>query len=157
MALILGHRRPRLLERLLFFLVLSLFAIYAGGLFRVNAEIRYGTPPAAEIFSNGLLALGLAFLLPLIWHTHYAYRKQVRGSQPGGFAKLLLGAFYLISLAELALGVLPLGGSDGGGGARLSAALVNFLGLAGASLCPIAFMDMIFEFQDWRAAKERDE
>src|SRR5215469_17372140 len=58
-ALILGHRRPRLLERLLFFLVLSLFLIYAGGLLQINAEIQYGTPPlATHLFSEGLAALG---------------------------------------------------------------------------------------------------
>ena len=37
-ALILGHRRPRLFERLLFFLVLALLAIYGGGLLQINAD-----------------------------------------------------------------------------------------------------------------------
>ena len=48
LALILGHRRPRLLERLLFFLTLSLFLIYAGALLQINSEIHYGAPPVAS-------------------------------------------------------------------------------------------------------------
>src|SRR5271156_2937630 len=76
-ALILGHRRPRLFERLLFFLVLSLFLIYAGGLLGINAVIQYGTPPAATVlFSGGLIALGFLFLLPIVSQTHLEYLRQ---------------------------------------------------------------------------------
>ena len=63
-ALILGHRRPRLFERLLFFLVLALFAIYAGGLLEINAEIQYGSPPSVtRVLYESLLLFGV-FLLP---------------------------------------------------------------------------------------------
>lgn len=52
LALILGHRRPRQFERLLFFLTLSVFAIYAGGLLEINAQIQYASPPdATRLFS----------------------------------------------------------------------------------------------------------
>ena len=62
-ALILGHRRPRRFERLLFFLVLSLFAIYAGGLLQINAEIQYGSPPdVTRLFYEALIAFGLLLL-----------------------------------------------------------------------------------------------
>jgi len=63
-ALILGHRRPRLFERLLFFLVLALFLIYAGGLLEINAQIQYGSPPyITRIFYESLFLFGI-FLLP---------------------------------------------------------------------------------------------
>jgi hypothetical protein len=66
LALILGHRRPRLFERLLFFLVLSLFAIYAGGLLEINGQLQYASPPAAtRLFYQALIALGVLFVLPL--------------------------------------------------------------------------------------------
>lgn len=79
LALILGHRRPRRFERLLFFLVLSLFAIYAGGLLEINAVIQYGTPPATtQRFANLLAVLGLVFLSPLILHAHFEYMRAVQ-------------------------------------------------------------------------------
>jgi hypothetical protein len=56
LALILGHRRPRLFERVLFFLFLSLFLIYAGGLLEINAFMEYGgfrMPEATRLFYEG--------------------------------------------------------------------------------------------------------
>jgi signal transduction histidine kinase len=74
LALILGHRRPRSFERVLFFLVLSLFLMFAGGLLHINAEIQYGNVPGAtESLSNLLVLLGMAFLWPLIYHAHMEY------------------------------------------------------------------------------------
>ncbi|MGA8142601.1 MAG: ATP-binding protein [Candidatus Acidiferrales bacterium] len=158
LALILGHRRPRFLERLLFFLVLSLFSIYAGGLLEINAKIQYSTPPlATHLFSQLLIAFGLVLLLPLVWHTHYAYRRQIRRSQPSGLAKPLLVILYLAAVAELAFGISLFWGSRLEAGARLSAVLTNFLFVAGAGLYSVTFMDTIFEFQDWRAAKDKNE
>jgi len=157
-ALILGHRRPRLFERLLFFLVLSLFLIYAGGLLEINAQIQYSTPPlAAHLFSQGLVALGLILILPLVWHVHYAYRRQVRRSAASVFSKPLLVLLYLVALAELIFGISPFGGSGLEGSAGLSARLTNFLLVAATGMYSIAFMDTIFEFQDWRAAKDKNE
>jgi signal transduction histidine kinase len=73
-ALILGHRRPRLFERLLFFLVLSLFAIYAGGLLEINARIQYGTPPdATRLLYETLFVLGSLFLPGLVAHVGVEY------------------------------------------------------------------------------------
>src|ERR1700726_827239 len=78
LALILGHRRPRLFERLLFFLVLSLFLIYAGGLLGINAVIQYGTPPQATVWLyTGLMVLGTFFLPPFIVHTHFEYIRAI--------------------------------------------------------------------------------
>ena len=158
LALILGHRRPRLFERLLFFLVLSFFFIYAGGLLDVNAQIQYSIPPlATHLFAQGLFALGLLLILPLVWHVHYAYRKQVRRSQPSVFATALLVLLYLAALAELIFGISPFWGSSLEARGRLSAGLMNFLLVAGTGMYSIAFMDAVFEFQDWRAAKDKYE
>jgi signal transduction histidine kinase len=80
LALILGHRRPRLFERVLFFLILSLFLIYAGGLLEINAVIQYGTPPyATRLFYWILQVVGLAFLPALLVHVHLAYLRTIQG------------------------------------------------------------------------------
>lgn len=79
-ALILGHRRPRLFERLLFFLVLALFLIYAGGLLEINAAMQYGAAPqATRVFYALLTSLGFAFLPALLVHVHLVYMGSIRG------------------------------------------------------------------------------
>ena len=45
LALIIGHRRPRRFERVLFFLILALFFFYSGALLAANAAIHYVIPP----------------------------------------------------------------------------------------------------------------
>jgi signal transduction histidine kinase len=105
-ALILGHRRPRLFERLLFFLVLSLFLIYAGGLLEINARIQYGAAPdATKIFYQALVALGALFLLPLIWHTHLEYFRQVRQSPLNFWATVCTALLYLAAFSVLGAAV----------------------------------------------------
>src|SRR5580700_2764834 len=80
LALILGHRRPRTFERILFFLNLSLFLIYAGGLLEINALIQYGTPPyTTRLFYWSLQVLGMAFLPALLVHVHFAYLQTIQG------------------------------------------------------------------------------
>ena len=103
LALILGHRRPRSFERVLFFLVLSLFLMFAGGLLRINAEIQYGELPGATAsLSNLLVVLGMAFLWPLIYHAHIEYMTAVQRIR----AKRILWAFvwllYLVVFVEVA-------------------------------------------------------
>jgi signal transduction histidine kinase len=80
LALILGHRRPRFFERVLFFLNFALFLVYAGGLLKLNAQIEYTSPPASTmLFADVLQAIGAWFLLPLALHALFKYREQVRG------------------------------------------------------------------------------
>jgi len=80
LALILGHRRPRFFERILFFLILSLFLIYAGGLLKINAQIAYGSPPEVTLrFAEMLEMVGVLLVFPLTVHAHFKYREQVRG------------------------------------------------------------------------------
>src|SRR5260221_8573453 len=74
MVVILGYRRQRNFERVLFFLCLSLFLFYAGSLLAINAEIYYVVPPfSLQIFSTALVAAGLCFLPPLVLHLHLEY------------------------------------------------------------------------------------
>ena len=74
LALILGHRRPRFFERLLFFLNLSLFLIYAGGLLEMNAVIEYGSPPnPTKLFYSILMGLGIGLLPALLLQVHVGF------------------------------------------------------------------------------------
>ena len=78
LALILGHRKPRLFERLLFFVCLALFLIYSGGLLEINALIQYGTPPnATRVFYTALISLGLAALPALTLAAELTYIRTI--------------------------------------------------------------------------------
>lgn len=153
LALILGHRRPRMLERLLFFVMLSLFLIYAGALLEMNALIQYVSPPdATRYFYEGLQGLGAFLLLPLIWSTHFVYGRQVRNAPAGIIGRPFVFIFCLFSLCELAVG-LRLGWS-GLGDYRLLF-IWGFLWKAGLALLPVmALMDAAFELRDWRKAAD---
>lgn len=107
LALIVGHRRPRSLERLLFFLVLAIFLFYAGGLLLVNSEIHYLSPPAATVFfADGLLLLGAAFLPPLLLNVHLQYLRTLdRLAVPGWCVVLGVAPLYISSVLNLAFWV----------------------------------------------------
>jgi hypothetical protein len=79
LALILGHRRSRTFERLLFFLMLSVFLLYASGLLEMNAAIEYVSPPyATQLFYLILRHLGMAFLPALLVHVHFEYLRSIQ-------------------------------------------------------------------------------
>src|SRR5229473_2651956 len=94
-VLILGHRRPRNFERVLFFVVLALFLFYSGSLLALNAEIYYPLPPPALLsFAVTLVAGGLGFLPPLIVHVHVAYARATEGeAAPKWFGWLVWSAY----------------------------------------------------------------
>jgi signal transduction histidine kinase len=101
-ALILGHRRPRLFERLLFFLALALLAIYGGALLQVNAEIQYGSPPeATRLLYSALYALGVLFITPFVTQTHMEYLRQVRAASVPRWAVVAAYSLYLLPAAIL--------------------------------------------------------
>jgi signal transduction histidine kinase len=103
LALILGHRRPRLFERLLFFLILSLFLIYAGALLRVNAEIQYGVvPESTQILYKFLIALGILFVFPLAVQVHLEYLRLVRRAKLSKWTSVLAYALYLLPVTLVA-------------------------------------------------------
>ncbi len=94
-VLILGHRRPRNFERVLFFVGLALFLFYSGSLLALNAEIYYPLPPPALLsFAVTLVAGGLGFLPPLIVHVHVAYARATEGeAAPKWFGWLVWSAY----------------------------------------------------------------
>jgi signal transduction histidine kinase len=158
MALILGHRRPRLFERLLFFLSLSLFLIYAGGLLEVNARIQYAQiPDATRWFYQGLMALGLSFILPLVWNTHYAYRRQVRVSQPTVFARPLLVVLYFLAGCLLAMGLSFFAGNSLDLRTRLTFVLGTLVGMRRGVLLGVVLLEAVCALQDWQAARDSRE
>ena len=168
-ALILGHRRPRRFERLLFFLLLALFLIYAGNLLEANSAIQDGSwqrSSVTRIIFEGLKALGFLLLTPLVWHVHYAYRRQISGplripgSRAAYFARPILVVFYLLAGYMLVGGIgmfVKFSFPEFGPGIRLFNALRS-LAEFGLLLVPVlAACDAIFEFQDFRAARAAPE
>jgi two-component system sensor histidine kinase HydH len=104
LALILGHRRPRLFERILFFLVLSLFLLFSGGLLDMNAAIEYASPPyATQLFCLILQGLGVAFLPALLVHVHFEYLRTVRSRRLPRWVWIIVGVLYVWPFAYLLL------------------------------------------------------
>ena len=101
LALILGHRRPRLFERLLFFLMLSLFFLYSGGLLEINAVMQYGSPSdATRLFYSILHDLGIAFLPALLVHVHLVYSRSANGRAfPRWFGNVVVSLLYVLPFA----------------------------------------------------------
>jgi two-component system sensor histidine kinase HydH len=100
LALILGHRRPRTFERVLFFLILSLFLIYASELLEMNAFIQYGSLPyPTRLFSWILHVLGLAFLPALLLHVHLEYLQTIQGREFSRFYGRALWLVYAFPVA----------------------------------------------------------
>jgi signal transduction histidine kinase len=95
MVVILGHRRQRSLERIFFFLCLSLVCFFGSSLLALNAHLYYGTPPKTlQSFAWTFLCLGLWFVPPLLVHLHVEYAS-LRGLVENGTSKMfwLLGAY----------------------------------------------------------------
>jgi signal transduction histidine kinase len=129
-ALILGHRRPRKFERLLFFLVLALFLIYSGGLLKINAQIQYvSQPDATRLFYQALIALGVLFLAPLVAFSHAKYMRQARGNAARSRATILAYASCFFPLGILLVALLATHANPQGGLAGLLTSLVSGAGL----------------------------
>jgi signal transduction histidine kinase len=153
-ALILGHRRPRLFERLLFFLVLALLAIYGGSLLEINARIQYGAPPpATRLLANLLVVAGMLFLLPLIVHTHYEYARTVQQRRmKWRIVRVLIVLVYLsvpCVLAAVALFAHKLGLNVG----AAVWSFVNFDPLGDFTLC--AFVAALLQFSMLRGERNK--
>ena len=89
MVVILGYRRQRNFERVLFFLCLALFLFYSGSLLALNAQIYYATPPPLlQASAITLLCAGLCLLPPLLVHLHFEFA-ETRGIGPRPFLKRL--------------------------------------------------------------------
>jgi hypothetical protein len=96
-VMILGNRRPRMLERLLFLLALALLFVYAGGLLEMNARVEYAlAPDAARLLYSVLIVAGLLSVPGLILHTHLQFYEMAAPSTVPRWTKLLvLGPLYV--------------------------------------------------------------
>src|SRR5277367_3928166 len=74
MVVILGHRRQRNFERILFFLCLALFFFYGASLLEFNAQAYYAIPPPRlELFAWIFVCCGLTVIPALLVHLQIAY------------------------------------------------------------------------------------
>lgn len=163
LALILGHRRPRNFERLLFLLILGLFFTYAGHLLFANTMISGnsgGESTASSLLIGGLEAMGFFFIFPLVWHVHYSYRRQffdaaqVTGKWASYLARPLVVVFYLLAAALVVAGLFVFTQNDAGNFvSRFSMMLGSWNTGTDVLLGGIALCDAAFEVQDFRSAK----
>jgi signal transduction histidine kinase len=81
MILIVGYRRRRIFERVLFFLALALFLYYSGILLFLNASQFYlsGIPSNTAKIVDLFVFLGTVALPPLLVHSHFAYGRAQMG------------------------------------------------------------------------------
>lgn len=74
MILVVGHRRRREFERVLFFFSLAMFLLYAAALLLIQVESNLANAPRhAALFAERLMWAGLLLLPGLTWHVHTAY------------------------------------------------------------------------------------
>jgi len=74
MVVILGHRRQRNFERILFFLCLALFFFYGGSLLAFNAQAYYAeVPQGLSRFAWLFICIGLTLIPPLLLHLQIEY------------------------------------------------------------------------------------
>jgi signal transduction histidine kinase len=98
MVLILGNRRLRRLEWLLFWLISGLFMWNSGNLLALNVGLFYGVGPAMLSRASRLIPLlGLVLAAPLLVHVHLNYLEQFSPVSP--VATLLSRIFYVPSIA----------------------------------------------------------
>ncbi len=105
MILIVGYRRRRTFERVLFFLALALFLYYAGLLLEINSHLYYGNSSAVPTRGLTIWLVGLVFaLLPgLLVHTHFAYGWTQTRVPSRWWQSIISVAFYLPFLGYLAV------------------------------------------------------
>jgi signal transduction histidine kinase len=157
LALILGHRRPRTFERVLFFLILSLFLIYAGGLLEVNAFIQYGSLPyPTRLFCWILHVLGLAFLPALLLHVHLEYLQTIQGRALSRFYGRALWLVYALPIAR----ALVFASVQRGGPFTLVQSILRWIELTGSDLFfpAVAVLGCVaIEFSIVKSSKEPGE
>ena len=110
-VVILGHRRQRNFERILFFLCLSMVCFFGASLLALNAQLYYSTiPRGLATFSWTVLCMGLWFLPALLLHLHVEYAQIRELLRPGSEKRLWLVAAYApaVLLAQRLFGAFRL-------------------------------------------------
>ena len=95
MVVILGYRRQRNFERVLFFFCLALFLFYSGSLLALNAQIYYAAaPPLLQSAAITLLCVGLCLLPPVLVHLHFEFAETLKLGMSHGWKRFVLIAAY---------------------------------------------------------------
>jgi signal transduction histidine kinase len=155
LALIVGHRRPRFFERLLFLLCFSLFLTYAGGLLEINSMIQYGSPPySTQLFYSLLRDIGIAFLPALLLHVHFAYIRSIQGRAIRAWCWAIVWVLYVMPLFY-AFGTAFLLRSSPASGFLVK---LSRLAAGGADgLLPAALLSVLFEFSIAKYSRDPNE
>jgi signal transduction histidine kinase len=105
MILIVGHRRRRHFERVLFCLAAAWFLYYSGCLLFWNSSIYYNgsIPRATGLFAYAITGIGLALTPALLLHAHLAFGWAQGRILKQGWQKILIGAAYLPCVYYVAL------------------------------------------------------
>jgi signal transduction histidine kinase len=94
MVLILGNRRLRRFEWLLFALMAGLFMWYVGNLLALNIGLYYGAGPTVQVgFSDTVCLVGLIAAVPLLVHVQNEYAAAFVPARL--WQRSLVGLFYL--------------------------------------------------------------
>jgi signal transduction histidine kinase len=114
MVVILGHRRQRNFERILFFLCLALFFFYGASLLESNAQAYYAVPPPQlERFAWIFVCAGLTVIPALLIHLQIEYaavreifrrRSANRRWLVAAYAPLLYFVPHLASVSRVSAG-----------------------------------------------------
>lgn len=107
MILVVGYRRRRVFERVLFFLALTLFFYYSGILLFLNASQTYlqAFPMVTSKLIELLVFMGIVALPPLLVHSHFAYGWAQMGIPRRWWHTTVIVSAYL---PEVAVGFLVL-------------------------------------------------
>jgi hypothetical protein len=105
MILIVGYRRRRIFERVLFFLALALFFYYSGILLGLNASQFYssGIPGSAARITELLISIGIVPVLALLVHAHFAYGRAQLGIPWRWWHKTIIFVAYISAVGFGAL------------------------------------------------------
>jgi signal transduction histidine kinase len=107
MILVVGYRRRRVFERVLFFLALAMFFYYSGILLFLNASQTYlhALPIATSKLIELFVFIGIVALPPLLVHSHFAYGRAQMGIPRRWWHTTIIVSAYL---PEVAVGFLIL-------------------------------------------------
>ncbi len=104
LILIVGYRRPRTFERILFFIALATFLFYGGLLLFMNAAIYYTDASAmtsAMAISEFLMACGLSVFPGLLIHAHLSFGQSEGYWQRKRWHTAAMATGYLIAVPFL--------------------------------------------------------
>jgi len=96
LVMILGYRRPRSFERILFLVAVAQLLYFCGVLLGLNTELYYPFPPTGTLsFALALVLVSAGALPGLIVHLHAEYFREQRGSAEASWLTFAIAAGYL--------------------------------------------------------------